>query len=322
MAEQLRVGCIARIDETGLGNQALEFVRHMHPAVVVAVDFSRLPDAMTQHRGRFPDSTLTTWRGVGFHFDNPAALEQLATCDVIFSIETFYDQRVAQLPVPSILYVNPELFRGYGAPTYWAPTSWLLDQLPNGTRVMPWPVATDRPYRRGTGLLHVAGRNASYDRNGTVPAAEAARRTGQMLNVMHQSADLPSIKGIRRMGTVDSYWDLYAYGSVLVMPRRYGGMCLPVQEALAAGLPVVMTDTEPNRDWPVRLVKATAGKVRTVASYPIPTADVDIDALVDALRDIDRWAEANRAAQADWVAAHSWDTLLPVWQQALKEAAK
>ncbi len=240
----LRFGLIVRCDDTGIGNQTWEIWRHLHPQVTVAVDFSRLPDHLPQHRDRYiahrasPELVWTTWKGVGFPFDNPRAVKVLKTCDVVFSIETFYDLRLPDEIKAGVLYVNPELFRGYGAPTYWAPTSWLLDELPEGIRVVPFPVATDRPWRMGEGFLHVAGRNASYDRNGTRPAADAVRQLGHMLQMVHQ-VDMPSIQGARQLGAVANYWDLYTHGDTLVMPRRYGGLCLPVQEALAAGLAVV-----------------------------------------------------------------------------------
>jgi hypothetical protein len=293
--------------------------RHLKPAVTVVVDFSRLPDHLPQHRGMYPDAIWTTWKGVGFPFDNPHTLPALKSCDVILSVETFYDPRIHTLPIPSVLYINPELFRGYGAPTYWTPTSWLHDRLPQGTRIVPYPVALDHPYRRGEGMMHVAGRNASYDRNGTIPAAAACKKLGGMLKVVAQ-VDMPKIQGAEYVPQTDDYWELYGYGGVLVMPRRYGGMCLPVQEALAAGLVVVMTDTEPNRDWPVRLVPGRVSTVRTVAGS-IPCCDVDEAALTDTLRRVDEWRDDLEAARLEWLNTHSWEALLPVWREALEDAA-
>jgi hypothetical protein len=276
---------------------------------------------LPQNYWHYPGAVRTTWKGVGFQFDNRSAFQLLQTCDLIFSVETFYDLRLAQQNIPMVLYVNPELFRGYGSPTYWAPTDWLVDQLPEGTRVVPFPVATDRPYRKGTGFLHVAGRNAAYDRNGTRPAAAAVRRLGEPLKLAHQ-IDMPSVRGTRRMGATEHYWDLYAAGGTLVMPRRYGGMCLPVQEALAAGLNVVMTDIEPNSRWPVMRIPGKRTQVKTVANFPIPAIDVDVEALTEGLRNIEEWAIENEPARVAWVEANSWDTLTPMWRQALEDAAK
>ena len=312
---------IVRADTTGLGNQTWEIWRHLEPKVTVAVDFSRLSNHMPQRRWMYPgERTIwTTWKGVGFNFDNEKAIRMLKTCDLIFSVETFYDLRIPKLRVPAVLYVNPELFRGYGSPSYWAPTDWLVDKLPEGTRVVPFPVATDRPYRKGTGFLHVAGR--THDRNGTRAAATACHQLGVRLNTTHQIS-LPSMQGSRHVGDVGDYWDLYQHGDCLIMPRRYGGMSLPVQEALAAGLTVIMTDIAPNRRWPVKLVPGRHSTTRTVAGFSIPTCDVDIDKLRTAIRTIDTWRWELEEAQAEWVAANSWDTLLPVWQEALEAAAK
>ena len=225
---------IARCDDTGLGTQTWEIWRHLKPAVTVVVDYDRLPNHLTQHRDRYPDALFTTWKGVGEQFDSTRVLPALQTCDVVFSVETFYDLRLSDMMKAAVLYVNPELFRGYGSPTYWAPTPWLLDRLPDGTRMVPFPVAADRPFRRGEGFLHVAGRNASYDRNGTRPAAEAVKRIGQFLRMLHQ-VDMPSIQGAIQLGAEDNYWDVYSHGDVLVMPRRYGGMCPPCRKRSPPG---------------------------------------------------------------------------------------
>jgi glycosyltransferase involved in cell wall biosynthesis len=43
----------------------------------------------------------------------------------------------------------------------------------------------------------------------------------------------------------------------MILPRRYAGLCLPMNEALISGLPVFMTDISPNnqilpKDWLVK----------------------------------------------------------------------
>ena len=52
--------------------------------------------------------------------------------------------------------------------------------------------------------------------------------------------------------------DLYAGFDALLMPRRYGGLCLPMNEALFSGLPVFMTNVEPNntilpKEWLIEI---------------------------------------------------------------------
>jgi glycosyltransferase involved in cell wall biosynthesis len=40
--------------------------------------------------------------------------------------------------------------------------------------------------------------------------------------------------------------DLYNGFDAMVLPRRYAGLCLPMNEALISGMPVFMTDVSPN----------------------------------------------------------------------------
>jgi glycosyltransferase involved in cell wall biosynthesis len=40
--------------------------------------------------------------------------------------------------------------------------------------------------------------------------------------------------------------DLYSGYDAMILPRRYAGLCLPMNEALISGLPVFMTDISPN----------------------------------------------------------------------------
>jgi glycosyltransferase involved in cell wall biosynthesis len=42
--------------------------------------------------------------------------------------------------------------------------------------------------------------------------------------------------------------ELYTRVDALILPRRYGGLCLPMNEALLSGLPVIMPDCSPNND--------------------------------------------------------------------------
>ena len=66
-----------------------------------------------------------------------------------------------------------------------------------------------------------------------------------------------------------NYLDMYKDGDVLALPRKYGGLCLPMQEALAHGIPVIMPDIEPNgfllpKDWLVKATKSTSFMTRTM----------------------------------------------------------
>jgi glycosyltransferase involved in cell wall biosynthesis len=55
-------------------------------------------------------------------------------------------------------------------------------------------------------------------------------------------------QGLVLKNNIHDNLDLYKEGDLYILPRRYGGLCLPMQEALSTGIPVFMPDISPNRD--------------------------------------------------------------------------
>jgi glycosyltransferase involved in cell wall biosynthesis len=102
-------------------------------------------------------------------------------------------------------------------------------------------------------FLHIAGRVTYLDRNGTQDLFEAMKlvplEEDFELVIKTQNADIGSFDDKRitidRSMPVDEK-ELYRNFDVMVMPRKYGGACLPMNEALAAGLPVIMPRIDPN----------------------------------------------------------------------------
>jgi hypothetical protein len=304
------LGLIVRATETGLGYQTYEMWRHLRPDVTVCIDVSPISNhrSQPQHLDWYPDAVVTPWSGHR-HPVTDDALDALASCDTVLSVETWYDLRIPQQAARSVLYVNPELYRAEEIATdYWAPTSWEIDRLPAGTRVVPMPVATDRPWRRGDGFLAVEGTGAMGDRNGVDIAREAARLAGVPLQVASQ---------LDGRGMAEP-WDVYALGDVLVLPRRYGGLSLVAQEAMAAGLAVVMPDCEPNSQWPVMAVRGVwRGAVR-VPGGKFPIFEADRNVIAELMRGDQSWKAVFQRSGLQWAAEHSWDVLLPRWEEALR----
>ena len=69
---------------------------------------------------------------------------------------------------------------------------------------------------------------------------------------------------------------MYRGVNLVVLPRRYGGLCLPALEAAASGCALAMTNTPPNGHWPImpidcrqgRNLNTQAGLIRTVNAVP------------------------------------------------------
>jgi glycosyltransferase involved in cell wall biosynthesis len=148
---------------------------------------------------------------------------------------------------------------------------WHLDEQkarwPQITGYCPTPIFTedyddimlgnlDRPDRDEHHLrrfVHIAGRKTYQDRNGTQDLLDAMKLVPKdeefELVIKSQNADVGPFNDKRitidRSMPVDEK-QLYRGFDVMVMPRKYGGASLPMNEALMAGLPVIMPRIDPN----------------------------------------------------------------------------
>lgn len=349
----MKVGLIARAEDRGLGILTWEFARHVQPERTLVITMGNLARGFQPHLDRYPGATTVAFDGA--ELDEATVRGWLDGLDVVFSAETFYDWRVVQWAreagVATVCQAMPEFYRHWSCPdlpdpdAWWVPTPWLIERLPERTRMVPVPVALDRWPDCNIGgdestadvvrAVHVAGHRAMGDRNGTTEVLASLHYLhGPLeLRIVTQDRRLPSHRGSRRGVTVTrqlagvaNYWDLYADTDVLVLPRRYGGLCLPVQEAMAAGLAVVMTDTEPQRSfWPVVGIPSRERGGMATGGGLIPLVTADAPALARALDQLaTNPAElaAHRQASRDWARAHSWEELLPTYLEELAMACE
>ena len=284
----VRLGLIARADNSGLGVQCWEFARHMNPDRVLVIDVSHLHDDSAHCNKR---TSLDRYPGAMVHegWTPPRQLlhQFCDGLDVIFTAETTYSTELVSIAhqhgAKVIVQYNYEFLAhqlyGYPHPDVFAAPSqwnWRTLEVPNRVELRV-PIATDRFAPRESNrdgkrhFLHIVGRPATHDRNGTPDLLAALRYvtadirlTLTCQDVVYLAQldhhDIPdNVELVVETGDVNNYWDLYRQGDVLVMPRRFGGLCLPAQEALGAGMPVVMPDIDPNNRWLPQewLVRAT-----------------------------------------------------------------
>ncbi|QOR55444.1 MAG: glycosyltransferase domain-containing protein [Phage 71_18] len=344
----MKVGLIARAEDRGLGILTWEFHRHVQPERTLVINMGSAARGFQPHPERYPGAVTVAYNDG--NLDEQVVRDWLQGLDVVFSAETFYDWRVVQWAreagVATVCQSMPEFYRHWDDPSlpdpdaWWVPTPWLIDRLPARTRLVPVPVALDRWPECDIGgneitadvtrMVHVAGHRAMGDRNGTTEVlASLHYLAGPLeLRIVTQDRRLPSHRGSRRgvavtrqLAGVTNYWDLYADTDVLVLPRRYGGLCLPVQEAMGAGLAVVMTDAEPQRSfWPVVGVPSRERGGLQTGGGLIPLVTADAPALaraLDLLANNPAELAARRQASRDWARAHSWAELLPTYLEEL-----
>lgn len=341
-----------RVDDRGLGTMTQEFASHLRPDVLVI----REPNA--ERRGfapdltRFPGAPVVTLNPGSGHLEPEATVRAfLRPLSVLYSAETFYDQRILgwarAAGVRTVLHAMPEFYNVAAPPpvdAIWVPTTWRLDAMPPGTRVVPVPCPTPPvpPVVRTSArrFMHTAGAQAMKDRNGTKAVSLALRqvqttgwaiefygqrRLGIRLGATRPVAP-PGITVEIHEGGVSDRWQMFRPDvDVLVLPRRYAGLSLPTLEAMAAGLVVVMTDVEPQgSSWPIVGVPAVTAEVIRTAGGMITAVSCSVRRLAET---IDRLVEqpetvaAASAASLAFAADHGWDALLPLYRSALEDVA-
>lgn len=319
----------------------------MKPERTLLVDMGELARGFPVHLDRYPGATVVHYeRG---ELPERIVREWLDGLDVVVSIETLYDWRLpgwaAAAGVATCVQSNPEFMRDpaelASVPTrWWNPTSWRQTFMPEGTRVVPVPVADDRftfrapPPGDTLRVLHVAGHAAMADRNGTTLVVEALRRLHGPISVRIVTQADTTRWRVRSpvpvevvTGGVADYWRLYDDADVLVLPRRYGGLCLPVQEAMASGLAVIMSDAEPQRStWPVECVRSATGMPKLhCPGGRLALTNARPEAIAEAINllAVDReHLAAQQAASLAWAEANRWSVLRPMYEAELAEACE
>jgi hypothetical protein len=337
----------ARCDERGLGRLSSEFFNHMAPERTLVVDMAAHSRGFAQHLDRYPGATIVRFNGG--RFDAGVMERFFAGLDVAIMYETAYDHRAYDIArsagCATVLMAMPEFHRHLTErlpppDAVWLPTGWLLERFPADTPVIPVPVERWVPEggERGSGeplrVLHIAGHRASGDRNGTLTLLAALSRLRGPVSVRIASQDRHPLRLPRTapgvtvevvLGGVGDHRHLYDHADILVMPRRYGGLCLPAQEAMGAGLGVVMTDCEPNRHWPIAPVRSRPGTTIRTPGGPVRLHDADP---VDLARVIARLAADPaevadlRARAREWAEGHTWERLGPVYRERLTRVAE
>ena len=263
----MRLGLIARADNRGLGQQTWAVQRNLNPVKTMVVDCPSM-QPLQLHTDRFPGAHIV--RGLPTEHDYATFLDGL---DVVYTAETGYGDlwSVAQrMGVKTVLHANYEFLDPRDQPSVWAaPSLWNFDRFPAGATHLPVPIETDRfPITdkplTASRFLHVVGRPAIHDRNGTLDLLLALQHVTATITVTmtcQVAGYVGSLIGDHQIRTPenvtlrldsedhDFYWTIYYNQDALILPRRFGGLCLPANEAVGAGIPVIMPDIDPNNTW-------------------------------------------------------------------------
>lgn len=339
----IRIGLIARSDNSGLGVQSKEFFDHI-PCKALVIDMTEMSNSpiITPHPERFPGQRVYRLPK-GFKLNggiqHRIINEFLEGLDLVFAMETAYDYNIffeaRKRGIKVILQLNYEFLDYPGAiapPNLFAsPSMWYYDQIPDPKKFLPVPVNTEKikvQSRQEKTFIHIAGRPAFNDRNGTQILAESLQYLKSNIKLIVHSQQSVIFRNRNRKANVEldytnkeNYWENYT-GGVLILPRKYGGLCLPFNEALAAGMPVITTDCSPNNTWlPTEwLVPA---RERGILHCKRKCSMFEMNARLLAQK-IDEFCDTGFYNQACDKALMlkdtiSWDTLLPLYHQTFTE---
>lgn len=330
------VGMIVRADQGGLAAQTWEMARHVPSWKLLVIDLG--------HRGRGV-SRPERFQGLAPHVrvchGNPPETDLAWLCDGVRSVYTAegtYGDRLpyiaAMVGVRLVVHANPELWceRSRDATTRVVlPTHWETHRVPAAT-IMPVPVDRDRvefSHRRHVRTFWHPGAPAMEDRNGTRLVLDALPHVEEGCTVILTGTGRTGHERIGRVnvehrGEREHYWQGYADADAMLLPRRYGGLSLPVQEALSAGMPVVMLETGPYAGVPgVVTIPTTSHYDFPMKGGIFPVWDgspMALAAAMDALvRDPDRVARLSDAADAH-AATLDWAVWERPWRDLLESA--
>jgi glycosyltransferase involved in cell wall biosynthesis len=311
----------------------------MQPAKTMVID---CPSAkpLPLHLDRFPNATVIHGLPTAQDFQ-----QWLQGLDVVYTAETGYGRALwseaERLGVKTVLHANYEFLDRHDSPTLWAaPSMWHFDDFPAPKLHLPVPIELDRltpntaaeyTAAEAKRFLHIVGRPAVHDRNGTRDLLQALRYVTSEVVVTVKCQEPGYVSGmtghtpdnvtlIVDSGDVPNYWDNYTGQDVLVMPRRFGGLCLPVNEALGSGMPVIMPDISPNNTWlpPEWLVPATV-KNSFRAKQHVEVYETQREALAEKIDQFATDAYTKAALTAREMAQSlSWDALRPAYDDALQ----
>lgn len=322
----MRLGLIARYDNSGLGTLSWEFARHLKPHKILLVEnnvYQTFPE-------RYKDFTTKKYSN---QQDFDWLLEDV---DVVLAIETFYDwsiiKKARSKGVKTALYTMYEMTRDpipLHPNLFICPSKLDMQYFPENSVLLPPPIATDRLtwLRRDKAetFIHTASHGGAKGRKGTqlfldaIPHVKSdVKFTIYSWKPLQKTDDRVTIEVVN----FKNYWQAWREGDVLVYPQDYNGICLPIIEAMSSGLGVITTNIFPfNEYMPKELLFEPDSMYKTRASPLLMETDAaKIDPKTIALK-IDEWANRDISKFSEygkeWAQENSWEVLLPRYQTVL-----
>lgn len=297
----MKYGLIGWSANIGLGIQSKVYYDMFKPVKTMVIDNSA-DKGIPQDYERFPDGIIV--KGLPTMQDCDAFLKDFDLMMVAENAPTYYMyERAKKVGIKTVTMPNFEFFDYIRNPNFPRPdlflptTNWRFDDIPfNEKKVLPMPSVT--PYAkkppRARNFLHIVGNPAAYDRNGTESLFRCLKFIKSEIKITFKCFDPDYVLRLREQykespknveifidpEPAKNYEDNYLSQDVLILPRRYGGNCLPATEAIGTGMPLIMTDISPNNSWlPKEWLVPAVVTAEFLAHNSVDVYDADIKIL-------------------------------------------
>lgn len=335
-SSSFKLGLIARADNGGLGAQTHDLYVHLKPDKTLVVDISHLTGYPNDF-SRYPDGVVAQ----GFEIQNSVIDSFLEGLDVIFTVECPYNHylyaKARQMGVKTVEQYNFEwsAFHQHDLPKpdlLLAPSTWRMKEMGKYAPVKYLHVPVDRqmfPFKakhKAKKFLHIAGHRTFGDRNGTAILLEALPYIqSQVEIVIRTQDDLPRPYTDHRLTIikedVKDRKDLYNDEDVLILPRKYGGLSLQLNEALSLGMPAIMLNIAPQNEFlPKSWLVPAYLKETTMIKLPVDVYECTPEDLAKKIDEMAGWESlAGSSTAADIIIKErDWAVMRPRYKKMLR----
>lgn len=292
-----------------------EFYNYIKPVKTLIVK-----NKFTSHLERMPDAIIVSRR--------LQLRECLKDLDIIVTIETPYNPdlfKVAkEMGVKSVMIPMYEFFNDkWDKPDLYICPSWQEYNITQGYKfLLPWPVNDKVLKRRKPNKAKVFLYNKGYggvkNRNSYDEFMKATRLV---------KSDVKFIINSQGKNNRENYWEMWDQGDVFVFPHKFAGLSLPIQEAMATGLPVITTDFNPfnqiiNKDLLIKPYKITQEVIsRKLDFYHTSPQDI-----ADKIDEVAGWPSKRIGELSDeayeYAQSITWRKLLPQYLEFFEKLIK
>ena len=257
--------------------------------------------------------------------------ELIDKCDIIIAFETFFDwqiiKKAREKGKRTVLVTHYECTPN--PPYYWpdaliAPSD--IDYATYKEVGLPMariniPVDMEWTERKEAKVfVHNAGHGGLLGRNSTLEVLHAMEYVKSPIKLIVRaqngglSSDDPRVEIVN--GSVP-YEDLWKEGDVFLLPEKFGGSFLPMQEAYASGLAVMASDRYPTSAWlPTELLIPVTGYEKRRIGMQFDSAILSPRMIAQRIdewygKDISKYSKMGKK----WAKENSWENLTPKYME-------